>query len=359
MLCLHDSRRDDDPSVQRLLHAVADAYSLTVFILAAWQVARRLTVRLVAAVLAERAHRPCAWPRGPVCGVSLRSKGCATRQLTSLFGPLRWRRRVGRCPQGCAIPPVAPCDEALGVPPSQRSSGALQSLGCACAVLVPCATAARLLGWDRGSTVSARAVWCWGPAAGHQPMEPLQEDLAAVAQDHGPRPEPLTAEPVALPLALGAAGVRVPLRPEAGAPTGNTRWREITVGVLARLSQQHTRTGQVVTRLVQRRLVAVVGDSAALTPRLWLAALRQGSKSAPPVGWLSDGGRGVWRLFEERCAGHARGLVDFSPAAQQRWKGAAAWLDGRTTQAHRWCGGARHRLRHGMPDGVLADLVEA
>lgn len=117
MRCLHDSIRDDDPSVQRLLHAVEDAYSLTVFILAAWQVARLLTVRLVEAVLAERAHRPCAWPRCPVCGVSLRSKGCATRQITSLFGPSRWRRRVSRCPQGCAIPQGAPFDEALGVQP--------------------------------------------------------------------------------------------------------------------------------------------------------------------------------------------------------------------------------------------------
>lgn len=43
----------------------------------------------------------------------------------------------------------------------------------------------------------------------------------------------------------------------------------------------------------------------------------------------------------------------------QLWKSAAAWLDGRTTQARRWCGWARHRLRHGHPDGVLADLADA
>ena len=41
------------------------------------------------------------------------------------------------------------------------------------------------------------------------------------------------------------------------------------------------------------------------------------------------------------------------------WEGAAAWLDGRTTRACRWFGWARHRLRHGQLDGVLADLVEA
>ena len=147
MLCLHDSIRHDDPAVQRLLRAVEDAPSLTAVILAAWQVARVLTVHLVEAVLAERARCPSAWPRCPQCGVFLRSKGFATRQVTSLFGPIRWRRRVGRCPHGCAIPQVAPLDEALGVQPQQRTSGELQHLGCALAVFMPFATAARLLGW--------------------------------------------------------------------------------------------------------------------------------------------------------------------------------------------------------------------
>ena len=174
MLCLHDSIRDDDPAVQRLLCTVEDAHSLTVLILAAWQVARMLTVHLVEAVLAERARRPTAWPPCPECGVPLRSKGFATRQMTSLFGPIRWQRRVGRCPQGCPLPQVAPLDEALGVQPHQRTSGELQALGCALAVFVPFATAARLLGWYSGGVVSPRAVWCWVQAAGHQAMESLQ-----------------------------------------------------------------------------------------------------------------------------------------------------------------------------------------
>ena len=167
MLCLHDSIRDDDPSLQCLLRAVEDASSLTALILATWQVARVLAVHLIEAVLAERAHQPTAWPPCPVCGASLRSKGLATRQITSLFGTLQWRRRVGRCPQGCALSQVAPLDEALGVQPHQRTSGELQSRGCALAVFVPFATAARLLGWYCGGVVSPRAVWCWVQAAGH------------------------------------------------------------------------------------------------------------------------------------------------------------------------------------------------
>jgi hypothetical protein len=56
---------------------------------------------------------------------------------------------------------------------------------------------------------------------------------------------------------------------------------------------------------------------------------------------------------------YATGVLDFYHAVQNLWTGAAAWLDGRTTQARRWFAWARHRLRHARPDGVLADLAEA
>jgi hypothetical protein len=359
MLCLHDSIRHDDPTVQCLLRAVEHAHSLTALILAAWQVARVLTVHLVEAVLAERARRPLSWPPCPACGASLRSKGFAARQVTSLFGPIQWRRRVGRCPRGCVIPQVAPLDEALGVQPHQRTSGELQSLGCALAVFMPFATAARLLGWYSGSTVSPRAVWCWVQAAGQRAMEQLHEQLQALAQGHLPPEEPLAAELATAPLLMGADGVMVPFRPEGGSPRGKTAWHEVKVGVLARLGQHRTRTGQVVPRLAHRRLVAVLGGIEALKARLWLEAVRQGILHASQVVWLSDGARGLWHLFEECFTAYATGILDFYHAAQQLWKSAAAWLDGRTTQARRWFGWARHRLRHGQPDGVLADLAEA
>jgi hypothetical protein len=359
MLCLRDSIRDDEPSVQCLVSAVEEAVTLTALIVAAWQLARVLVIHLVEDVLAERACGPTRWPACPACGRSVRSKGCATRQSTSLCGPLRWHRRVGRCPQGCATEHVVPFDEAWGVQPHQRTSGELQALGCAVAVFVPCATAARLLSWSRGDSVRPRALGGWVQAAGTRAMDTLQGQWQALAQGDLPEPEPLEADRVAAPLVLGADGVMGPLRPTGGQPTGQTRWHEVTVGVLASMRQHRTRTGKVVTRRHHRRVVAVVGDIEALTPRRWLEAVRQGILSAPQVVWLSDGARGLWRLFDERFSAHATGILDFSHAVPHRWKGAAAWLDGRTTQARRWCGWARHRLRQGKADGVLADLREA
>src|SRR5262249_24591546 len=162
-----------------------------------------------------------------------------------------------------------------------RASGELQWLGCACAVFVPCATAARLLRWDGGGLVSPRAVWGWGQAAGDHAMALLQEEREAVARADAPPPEAVAAALAALPLAFGAAGVLVAFRPMGGAPTGTIRWRETTVGVLARLDQHRTRLGQVVTRLQHRRLVAVLGDIEARSPRLWGEAVRQGILQAP------------------------------------------------------------------------------
>src|SRR5712691_4620309 len=182
MLCLTDSIRHDDPSVQRLLSAIEDAVRLTEIILAVWQLARVVAMHLVEVVLAERARRPSAWPPCPACGAPLQSKGFAPRQMLSLCGPIRWQRRVGRCPQGCVIPQVAPLDDALGVQPHQRTSDEVQSLGCALAVFAPFATAARLLGWSSGDTVSPRAVWCWVQAAGQRAMEQLHAQLQALAQ---------------------------------------------------------------------------------------------------------------------------------------------------------------------------------
>ena len=151
----------------------------------------------------------------------------------------------------------------------------------------------------------------------------------------------------------------VPFRPHPDDNRGKTKWREIKVGVLARLDRYTTRSGQVVTRLRHRRLVAVLGEIEVFKPRFWLEALRQGIRSAPEVIWLSDGGRGCWGLYEEHLRPHARGILDFYHAAQYLWKSAAAWLNGRTRQARQWFGWSRHRLRHGDPDDLLEDLLEA
>jgi hypothetical protein len=359
MLCLHDSIRQDDPDVQQQLATISQAQTLTALVAAAWALALHISVRVIEAVLAERAQLTTSWPPCPQCGKALHSKGRVQRELTTLVGVIRWRRRVGRCPAGCAIGQIAPFDEELGLTPHQRTSLELQALGCAFAVFVPFATAARFVSWCSGASVSPWALWQWVQAAGAQAMSRLEVQLEGLENGEEPEMEAMAPELTNLPLALSGDGVRVPFRPDGGRPEGKTQWREIKVGVLARWQSYRTRSGKRVTRLAGRRLVAVLGDVEAFKLRFWYEALRQGIRSACRVVWLSDGGRGFWGLYEERLSGFGQGVLDFYHGAQNLWKGASAWLDGRTKQSRQWFGWARHRLRHGHADDVLGDLAEA
>ena len=55
-------------------------------------------------------------------------------------------------------------------------------------------------------------------------------------------------------------------------------------------------------------------------------------------------------------AGHAQGVLDFHHAAQNLWKGARSWLDGRTANAREWFDCARRRLRQGRARGVVNEI---
>jgi len=360
MRSLKDIITSREADWQPLMEAVVQAPSLARLILAAWALARFVAVCVVEAVLEERAQQPTDWPLCPHCGRRLHSKGFVARQITTLIGLVRWRRRVGRCPQGCALGhQVAPLDEALGLAPHQQAGVELQRAGCALALFVPFETAALLLGMLTGVPVSPEGIWHWVQGVGQRAMDALQQELANLQAGILPEEEPRDAQTEALPLLVGADGVMVPFRPQAGTPRGKTIWREIKVGILARLGRRTTATGQEEPRLERRRVVAVLGSVAALSPRLWLEAVRQGILSAPLVAWLSDGGPGLWGLFAARLAPYAIGILDFYHATQNLWKGAAAWLDGRTQRARQWFVTARHRLRQGGLEDVLADLRAA
>ena len=110
---------------------------------------------------------------------------------------------------------------------------------------------------------------------------------------------------------IGADGVMAPCRPHGGSPYGKIAWREVKVGILARLGQRIKRNGESVSTLKQRRLVAILGSIDIFRPRLWLESLRQGVLKTEHVVWVSDGGRGFWNLFTTCFASLAVGILDF------------------------------------------------
>lgn len=359
MSCLRKSIRQMGGTLPELLAAVENAPTLAAMMLAAWQLARAMAVAVVEDVLAERAQHPTKWPLCEKCGARLESKGFKPRQLRGLIGTVRWWRRLGRCPKKCRIGQVAPLDTELGLRPNQRISNGLMRAACALAIFVPFGEAKVLLNLLTGVMVSPVSIWNWVQQVGAKAKLWIEQQLEALKAGELPGVEEIEAEEAQLPLLIGADGVMVPFRPDGGQPKGRTVWREVKVGILARLGQRVTQTGKPVTHLLRRRLVAVLGDVDALQPRLWIEAVRQGILTAKTVVWLSDGGRGFWRLFRDRFEEHAQGILDFYHAAQNLWKGAKAWLDGRTQRARQWFVLARRRLRQGKADEVLADIQAA
>jgi hypothetical protein len=359
MSCLIDTIRETNPEWQTQLDELENAATISLLIMAAWQLARDMAVSLVEEILAKRSQVKTEWALCPNCGQRLHSKGFEPRQIKSLIGEVKWQRRLGRCPNKCAIGQVAPLDKELGLASNQKSDTGLQQVACLLAIFVPYETAAMLLKQLTGADVCGQAIWEWVQSVGQEMMKSLAAELEALVAGELPETEAISAEIAAQTLLIGADGVMVPFRPQAKTAEGRTKWREVKVAILARLGQVRTRAGKLMPRLHRHRVVAVLGNIDDLSERMWLEGLKQGLKQAPQVVWLSDGARGFWRLFDERFQPYALGVLDFYHAVQNMWAGVKVWLDGRTTRCQDWFTEARHRLRHGQADDVLDDIKAA
>lgn len=229
-------------------------------------------------------------------------------------------------------------------------------LGCLLSLFVPYDLAAWLLGQWSGVSVSASSLWNWVEHQGTAALTELSEQL--VKQDAGNpiAPEALAEALAALPLVIAADGVMVPMRSQAKTPKGKIVWREVKVAILARLGQRLTQAGDTVTKLRHRRLVAVLGDLEAFIPVVNLEAHRQSLGAAPKVIWLSDGGRGFWRVYRQ-CFSHcAVAVLDFYHAAGHLWRVATVLFPTKVDRLQ-WFERWRHALRHGQHTTLLAMLT--
>ncbi len=297
------------------------------------------------------------WECCSTCGRRLVSKGFVKRQMLTLVGAVEWKRRVGRCPHKCSGSQQIPFDVALGIQPYQQTSTELMRLGCLLAVFLPFDLTAQLLLQLTVITISDATIWNWVQMIGQQAVTHIKLQLQDLSDGQSPQVAALDATVKAMPLIIAVDGVTVPFRPQPKTPKGKIVWQEVKVTLLTRLGKRQTKTSKTVTRLHQRRLVAVLGDINALKPCLQLEALRQGIKEAAQVVWISDGAPGFWRLYRECFAEHAIGILDFYHAVQHLWQAAIAYEDGnpaRTPQM--WFDRMRHQLRHGFGKRIIKEL---
>lgn len=354
--CLLASIGAAAPMLQERVAVLQSAVTMDEVIEAVTRLIQELGVLLVEAMLAQRESQSAAWPTCPECGRRLHSKGWRARQLGTSLGRVRWQRRVGRCPGGCRIGQVAPLDEALGLIAQQRVSGELMSKATLLAVFVPLATASAIFLRLSGVTLAASTIWTWVQTAGRRAAANLEAELQAARSGDSPARELVADTVEQLLMLLGADGVMVPFRPHGGSPKGAVVWREVKVGVITRLQTRLKRSGQATTVLRQRRLVAVLGDIDALAERLKLEALRQGLATAARAVWISDGARGLWRIYREHLAAYGVvGVLDFYHTVGQLWSAAEPhfhWLP----SAQAWLAQARHDLRHGGATELMTYL---
>ena len=124
-----------DPQFQEPLTRLREATSLALMVMAVWTVVRVLAVRLLEEVLTGRAQQSETWPVSFSRWATAESKGFRERVQQTLFGVIRWRRRVGRV--RTAVRVKVALDQALGVLPHQRTGGSAmdgRSVGGICAV---------------------------------------------------------------------------------------------------------------------------------------------------------------------------------------------------------------------------------
>jgi hypothetical protein len=226
-------------------------------------------------------------------------------------------------------------------------------------VFVPFEVAAKLLEMTAQVWVSPASIRNWVQEAGKKAMARLEHELEKLARGESPCEESLGTTLAALPLIMGGDGVMAPFRPHGGSPAGKTDWREVKVGIFARLAKRINRAGKEVTCLKHRRLVAVLGCSEEFGVRMVFSAIRQGIRTAKQVAWISDGGPWLWTLYREHFAHCATGILDFYHGAQNLWKAAAACFDGKTDEAKAWFGQARHMLRHENSHDLLGEIAKA
>jgi hypothetical protein len=359
MSCLIDTIRETGPEWQTGIDELENAVTMSLLIVLAWQLARDLAVSLVEEILAKRGREKTEWDYCPKCGKRLRSKGFKPRRIKSIIGEINWERRLGRCSNKCVLGQEAPLDKELGLRTNQKSDCGLQRVACLVAIFVPYESAAMLLKQLTGIEVSRQAIWGWVQSVGQRMMKTLEAELEALAVGQLPQAEAMSAEIAAQTLLMGADGVMVAFRPQAKTAAGKTKWREVKVAIFVRLGQVRTRAGKLIPRLHHHRVAAVLGDIDDLSERMWLESLKQGMPEAPQVVWLSDGARGLWRVFDERFQPYATGVLDCYHATQNIWAGVKVWLDGRTSPCRDWFADARHRLRHGQANDVLDDIKAA
>ena len=109
--------------------------------------------------------------------------------------------------------------------------------------------------------------------------------------------------------------------------------------------------------LVEKFVVAYVGEPLEFGRRVQAEARRRGLGAAPRVSVVAAGGGWIWNLVTDRFA-VATGVLDFYHASQPLWDLAHTLHPENAAGAQAWVQPLLHQLRHGGEAGVLQTLQD-
>jgi hypothetical protein len=141
-----------------------------------------------------------------------------------------------------------------------------------------------------------------------------------------------------------------------GAPGQRVAWQECKSAVIYHLGHAAKTAGNR-GLLVEKFVVAYVGEPLEFGRRVQAEARRRGLGVAPRVYVVADGGVWIWNIVTDRFA-TATGVLDFYHASQHLWDLAHTLHPENEALARAWVEPLLHQLRHGGEAGVLQTLQD-
>ena len=139
-----------------------------------------------------------------------------------------------------------------------------------------------------------------------------------------------------------------------GAAGDRVAWQECKSAVIYHLGHAAKTAGNR-GLLVEKFVVAYVGEPLEFGRRVQAEARRRGLGEAPQVYVVADGGVWIWNIVTDRFA-TATGVLDFYHASQHLGDLAHTLHPENETGARAWVEPLLHQLRHGGEAGVLQTL---
>ena len=133
-------------------------------------------------------------------------------------------------------------------------------------------------------------------------------------------------------------------------------WQECKSAVIYHLGHA-AKTAGARGLLVEKFVVAHVGEPLEFGRQVQAEARRRGLGAAPKVYVVADGGVWIWNIVTDRFA-TATGVLDFYHASQHLWDLAHTLHPENAVAARAWVEPLLHQLRHGGEAGVLQTLQD-